>query len=223
MVNTVFCTPGALSAYRKKAIMKDLDRWLHQTFLGQPATIGEDRAMTNIILRNGYYVRFQSDAIVYTMVPTEYKQLCKMFLRWARSNVRETWETIKFIFTKFRTGSASGARVNFIVSCVNPIISRLLVFSVAGWMLTQPYVYLSQLLLGGAVASTVSAIFYLLRRRSSEAIWAYVYGWFWLAGLWWISIWAILTMRNGKWMTRDLPNGRPVLERFFQRFRLHAA
>jgi len=223
MVNTVFCTPGALSAYRKNVIIKDLKSWLNQTFLGQPATIGEDRAITNIVLRNGYDVRFQSDAIVYTMVPTEYKQLCKMFLRWARSNVRETWVMFKYIFKKFRTDSASGARVNFIISFVNPVVSRLLFFGVAGWLLTQPYVYLSQLLFGGAVASTAPVVFYMMRRRNSDAIWAYVYGWFWLTGLWWISIWAVLTMRNGKWLTRDLPNGTPALDRFLQRFRLRAA
>jgi len=223
MVNTVFCTPGALSAYRKKVIVKDLKQWLHQTFLGQPATIGEDRAITNIVLKNGYDVRFQSDAIVYTMVPAEYGQLCKMFLRWARSNVRETWVMVKFIFKKFRTGSTSGARVNFVISFINPLLSRILVFSVAGWMLVQPHVYLSQILFGGAIAATAPAVFYLLRRRSSEAIWAYAYGLFWLAGLWWISIWAVLTMRNGKWLTRDLPNGRPAISRLLQIFRLRAA
>ena len=224
MVNTVFCTPGALSAYRKSVIRKDLKNWLHQTFLGQPATIGEDRAMTNIVLRNGYDVKFQSNAIVYTMVPTEYKQLCKMFLRWARSNVRETCVMIRYIFKKFRTGSASGARVNFVVSFINPVLSRVLCFAVAGWLLTQPYVYLSQLLFGGAVASTAPVVFYVLRRRSTEAVWAYVYGWFWLAGLWWINIWAVLTMRNGKWLTRDLPAaGTPAVVRLLQKFRLRAA
>ncbi len=224
MVNTVFCTPGALSAYRKSVILKDLKSWLNQTFLGRPATIGEDRAITNIVLRNGYDVKFQSNAVVYTMVPTEYKQLCKMFLRWARSNVRETFVMLKYIFKKFRTGPAGGARVNFIVSCINPLISRVLFFTVVGWLVVQPYVYLSQLLFGGAVASTAPVVFYLLRRRSSEAVWAYVYGWFWLVGLWWISVWAILTMRNGKWLTRDLPVGtKPPFAKFIERLRLRAA
>ncbi|MGD0784257.1 MAG: glycosyltransferase [Sedimentisphaerales bacterium] len=223
MVNTVFCTPGALSAYRKSVVIKDLKDWVHQTFLGQPATIGEDRAITNIVLKNGYDVRFQSNAVVYTMVPTEYGQLCKMLLRWSRSNVRETWVMVKFMFKKFRKDT-SGARVNFIVSFINPVVSRILVFAVAGWMLVQPSVYLSQVLFGAVIASTAPAVFYLLRRRSSEAIWSYAYGLFWLSGLWWISIWAVLTMRNGKWLTRDLPAGKtPISDRLMQLFRLRAA
>ena len=53
-VNTVFCTPGALSAYRRSVVMQVLDRWMKQTFFGRPAKIGEDRAMTNAILRSGF-------------------------------------------------------------------------------------------------------------------------------------------------------------------------
>ena len=91
-------------------------------------------------------------------------------------------------------------------------------------MLVQPSVYLSQVLFGAVIASTAPAIFYALRRRSSEAIWSYAYGLFWLSGLWWVSIWAVLTMRNGKWLTRDLPTGKtPISDRLMQLFRLRAA
>jgi len=50
---TVYCSPGALSAYRASAVRQVLDAWLHQTFLGVRATIGEDRAMTNDVMRQG--------------------------------------------------------------------------------------------------------------------------------------------------------------------------
>ena len=89
MFRTVTCTPWALSAYRKSAVIGVLDKWLNQTFLGRRANIGEDRAMTNMILRQGYDVVFQRNARVFTEVPVAYAQLCKMYLRWARSNVRE--------------------------------------------------------------------------------------------------------------------------------------
>jgi hyaluronan synthase len=210
MVDTVFCTPGALSAYRKDVIMKNLKTWLNQTFMGRKATIGEDRAMTNMILNCGWAVRFQSNAIVYTNVPTEYRGLCKMFLRWARSNVRETLAMGKFVFKKFRSGSATGARVNFITSCLSLVFQKALIGMVAACMFFAPQVYLSQLMFGTVIASTAPAIFYVLRRKDSDLLWAYAYGLFWLAGLWWITPWAMLTARNGKWLTRQLPQGRPV-------------
>jgi hyaluronan synthase len=209
MVNTVFCTPGALSAYRKELVVKNLNVWLNQTFLGEKANIGEDRALTNMILNDGWSVRFQSNAVVYTMVPTAYGKLCKMFLRWARSNVRETLAMGKFIFRKFRSGSMSGARINFLMSCVNLIIPQAIASLFIGFIYMQPQVYLSQIMLGTIIAATAPAVFYALQKKNSDSLWAYAYGLFWFAGLWWITPWAVVTCRNGNWLTRQLPKGKP--------------
>ena len=81
-INTVMCTPGALSAYRTSAVLPVLDEWLNQKFMGRPANIGEDRAFTNLILRQGYYVHYQSTALVWTKLPTHYSGLRRMLLRW---------------------------------------------------------------------------------------------------------------------------------------------
>ena len=59
--------------------------------MGQPANIGEDRALTNFVLRQGHHTSYQRSAIVHTMVPETYKGLCSMYLRWDRSNFRENW------------------------------------------------------------------------------------------------------------------------------------
>lgn len=205
MVNAVLCTPGALSAYRKKAVIKDMTPWLNQTFLGKPATIGEDRAITNLVLKNGYDVRFQSNSIVYTIVPTGFKQLCKMYLRWARSNVRETFVMIDFIFKKFRSGSRSGVIINFIMATVAMIIPQAIIGIILCALYINPHVYVSQVALGTILTSTVPAVFYVIRRKNSDALWSYAYGLFWLVALWWITPWSIITMGNGKWLTRDLP------------------
>ena len=52
-LGSVLCTPGALAAYRSNAVMACLPQWINQTFMGQPSDIGEDRAMTNMILKQG--------------------------------------------------------------------------------------------------------------------------------------------------------------------------
>lgn len=209
MVNTVFCTPGALSAYRKEVVMKNLNAWLNQTFLGAKANIGEDRALTNMILNDGWSVKFQSNAVVYTTVPIAYGKLCKMLLRWARSNVRETLAMGRFIFKKFRAGSAGGARVNFIMSCINLIVPKAMAGVIIGFVFLRPQTYLSQLMFGTVVASTAPAVFYALQKKDTDSFWAYAYGLFWFAGLWWITPWAILTARNGNWLTRQLPGEKP--------------
>ena len=205
MVNTVFCTPGALAAYRREPLMKVLDQWKNQKFFGRPASIGEDRAITNLILEQGYHVTFQSDAIVHTNVPVGYNGLCKMFLRWARSNVRETLVMGKFIFKKFRQTPTSGARVNFLLSLISLILPQILFCGMLFCVYWQPAVFLIQILMASVLIAIVPALFYAWRRHSSDAVWAFVYGAFWFFGLAWITPWSILTVHNGKWLTRDLP------------------
>src|SRR5204863_4028424 len=56
---TVYCCPGALSAYRVAVVRRVLDRWENQTFFGAPSTYGEDRALTNFILAEGYDTVYQ--------------------------------------------------------------------------------------------------------------------------------------------------------------------
>jgi hyaluronan synthase len=203
MVNTVICTAGALSAYRRDVVMKVLPEWLNQTFMGHPANIGEDRSMTNHILREGYHVHFQRDAVVWTNVPVGFKNLCKMFLRWNRSNVRETLVMAKFIFKKFRDTPTLGGRINFLLQVQTLTISQIFFFcSLCCWV-WRPHVFLISMLTGIALRSIAPAALYWWRTRNSDAIWAYAYGLLWVAGLSWIMPYALITPYKTSWLTRQ--------------------
>ena len=67
-IGSVLCTPGALAAYRRDAVMNCLEDWMNQTFMGKPSDIGEDRAITNMIFKKmrWYILIFQSVIRVYT-------------------------------------------------------------------------------------------------------------------------------------------------------------
>jgi hyaluronan synthase len=65
---TVYCCPGALAAYRIGVVKMVLEQWRAQTFLGVPCTYGEDRALTNYILSQGYDSVYQGSAEVYTLL-----------------------------------------------------------------------------------------------------------------------------------------------------------
>jgi hyaluronan synthase len=203
MLGAVLCTPGALAAYRRTPLMQVLDSWRNQTFFGLPSTIGEDRALTNWILRTGSLVTFQCNAAVYTNVPTAYKGLCKMLLRWGRSGVRETIVMAKFIFSKFRTGPATGARMNFLLACVNLFIPQITLAGMAVCMLWRPEIFLRQLMLGAVLAACAPAAWYALRRRSSNALWAFAQNIFAVAALSWIVPYSIFTCSKNSWLTRE--------------------
>lgn len=204
-LRTVFCTPGALAAYRKDLVMNVLEEWVHQKFLGKDANIGEDRAITNLILRQGKSVLFQRNAMVYTEVPEQYKGLCKMLIRWGRSNVRESLKMGSFICGNFRSHHRISARILWAVQCLWCASSPLLFGMLLSLVVMFPVPFIIASIGGGAMWSTVSAMFYASRYRNSNALWAYCYGVFHLCALAWITPYSLLTLQKTGWLTRDLP------------------
>lgn len=209
-VDAVQCCPGALSAYRLRFVKLIADRWLEQTCFGRAANIGEDRAMTNLALAAGYHVKLQANAIVLTEVPVGLRQLSKMFLRWARSNVRETWVLGRFVFGDFRLGDKTGPRINFVWSVVT------IVMGVGGFGLTLAALVTRPLLLAWiAVAAIASALWpatiFAASRGLRGALWAFPYGVLSATVLAWIGPYGLFTVHRSGWLTRQtaaLPSGR---------------
>lgn len=100
----VFCLAGAFAAYRKSILDNVMECWLKQKFLGRTCTYGEDRSLTNHILKSGYGTFFQRQAIALTVVPTSISRILKMLTRWARSNIRESIIFSKILFQPVMKG-----------------------------------------------------------------------------------------------------------------------
>ena len=210
VMRTVLCTPGALAAYRRDLVLNVLDDWLNQKFFGREANIGEDRAMTNLILRQGKSVLFQRNATVYTNVPVHYNNLCKMMIRWGRSNVRETIKMGGFVFGNFRSHHRMSARLLFCMQCLWCAPSPVLFLMMLSLIILFPVQFAIVSLGGGALWSTVSAFFYTSRYRSSEALWAYGYGVFHFCALALITPYSLLTARRSGWLTREITDTAPL-------------
>ncbi|WP_099597545.1 glycosyltransferase family 2 protein [Reichenbachiella sp. 5M10] len=210
-LESVLCTPGALAAYRREAVMTCLPEWINQTFMGQPSDIGEDRAMTNMILKQGYHVMFQRNAVVLTNVPENYTSLYKMYIRWERSNVRENIMMSKFVFTPFREGSKLGARLLFVNQWLKVLMAYPFTLLMFVFIATQPLLFVSSTLFSILLFSSFSVFFYAVRYKLSESIWAYSYSILYTFGLFWITPYAIATAGKRGWLTRELPvNGNTV-------------
>jgi hyaluronan synthase len=202
MMGTVLCTPGALSAYRASAVRKCKDEWLRQTFLGRPAAIGEDRAMTNMIMKQGFKILFQRNAMVFTEVPLKVRALSKMFTRWERSNVRENIMMGKFVFSRFSEHNKAGTRLLFFnqwlkIFSVYPFLVLMLIF-----VFNHPLLFLGSSLFSILLFSTFQAIFYSIRHTWKESVWAFSYSIFYSFVLFWITPYAIVTAKNSGWLTR---------------------
>ena len=201
-LNSVLCTPGALAAYRRSAVFACLPEWINQTFMGKPSDIGEDRAMTNMILKQGYKVLFQRNAYAYTNVPESYTGLYKMFIRWGRSNVRENIEMSKYVFTNFREGSKSGIRLLFLSQSLKIIMSYPFILFMMFFIVTHPILFFSSTLFGILILSSFPVLFYAKRYNFSESVWAYSYSILYTFALFWITPYAIATASKRGWLTR---------------------
>ena len=93
------CLSGPISCYRKDLVLQNLDAWLNQQFLGHPATFGDDRSLTNFILKT-HRTSYQDSAICSTIVPTKYDTFLKQQMRWKRSWLRESLIAGKYIWKK---------------------------------------------------------------------------------------------------------------------------
>lgn len=203
-IESVFCTPGALAAYRREAVLNCLHDWINQTFMGQPSDIGEDRALTNMILKQGYQVLFQRNAYVYTNIPENYKNLYKMFVRWERSNVRENIMMSKFAFTNFRKSSKTGLRILLLNQWIKVVMAYPLLLLLLLVVFSYPLLSLISTLAFVLVFSSIQMFFYAKRYNFPEAFLAYTYSIFYAFALFWITPYAILTASRRGWLTRGL-------------------
>lgn len=203
-LNSVLCTPGALAAYRATVVFACLPEWIDQKFMGKASDIGEDRALTNMILKQGYSVLFQRNAYAYTNVPEDFKGLYKMFIRWDRSNVRENIAMAKYVFTNFKEESKFGPRLLFITQSIKMIMSYPIILFMLYFICTHPLLFISSTLLSILIVSSFPVLFYAKRYDLKEAFWAYSYSILFTFGLFWVTPYSIATAGKSGWLTREL-------------------
>ncbi len=195
-------TPGALSIYRASSVRPVLEKWLNQTFLGVPCLTGEDRAMTNLICARGYHSFFQSTAVVWAQMPSSYVGMAKMFLRWARSNIRETVVLLGFLFTPFRKEHVWAFRINSVLIASTLVIPYLLLLQSYYYLFSHPLLLL-RYIMAVVIMSIPMAAIYFRAEKDSDAAWVVVYEIFWFFACQWIMPYAFFTCRRqGAWITR---------------------
>ncbi len=85
----VTCCSGCFSAYRREAILPRLQWWENQTFLGIESTFGDDRSLTNCVLRD-WRIVYERRAVSHTIVPRTFHAFLVQQARWKRSWTRES-------------------------------------------------------------------------------------------------------------------------------------
>lgn len=204
-LGSVLCVCGALAFYRASIVMQHLDEFLDQTFLGKPATVGDDRHMTNLSLAHGRVV-LADQSISHTAVPQRFGHFVRQQARWGRSFFREsTWALrhlrpwrVAWWLTLIEIAQwAVFSTILIYVVVVHPIIT--------GEVLVAQY-----LLFVGAMALARAVRYFDISRRHQRLtsrlrsfLVAPLYGYMALFVLLPLRFYSLVTLRATKWGTRQ--------------------
>jgi hyaluronan synthase len=196
VLGAVVCNPGCFSAYRRAAVLMVLERWEKQRFMGIECTFGDDRSLTNMILRKGWQSRYHAGAIAWTDVPESYFRFFRQQLRWKKSWLREgplllthLWRTRPFAFPAVLVQTVAG------------LLSPIVLFYNIVW---HP-------LAAGALPSLYAIALYMIacaygmlyRSQRNDGIWIWaIIGTFFYISFSPQLIWAAIRVRDSSWGTR---------------------
>jgi len=193
----VTCASGCFSAYRRSDLLDVLPEWENQRFLGQEATFGDDRALTNALLRRGLEVRYQSTAVSATLVPDQWRAFLRQQLRWKKSWLRETLHVVRFAW-RWPLVASFGVYASVAFQLLGPLVAlHSLVLRPLFWGGT-PWLYL----VGLQVVAVLYGLLYAGVKRSPHWWGGIAYAFAYSAVISWQIYWAMLTQRDTSWGTR---------------------
>ncbi len=87
-VGAIPCISGRTAAYRRAAVLPELDELEFERFLGKLCISGDDGRLTWLILRDGWKACYQSTARAWTVFPNTFLGFVKQRVRWSRNSYR---------------------------------------------------------------------------------------------------------------------------------------
>ncbi|WP_149202056.1 glycosyltransferase [Actinotalea subterranea] len=125
VLGQIGCLPGRTIAFRRNILVRVMDRFMTERFLGVFLEVSDDRTLTNLTLKEGYRTVYQHTSLVYTDAPLQIKKLFKQQLRWARGSQYNTLRMLPWML-----GHAPWLALFFLADIVLPF---LLVGTILGW------------------------------------------------------------------------------------------
>ena len=190
------CLSGPLSCYRRDLVLKYMDAWLNQRFLGQKATFGDDRSMTNFILRHNR-TTYQDSAVCMTIVPRSYKVFLRQQMRWKRSWLRESLIASRFMWKK-----EPFMALSFYMGVLVPIAAPVIVLYNLFYVPIMHRVFPTNFIIGMLMMSLLMSMAQLFIRRSTTWIYALWFCLYYEAVLLWQMPVAWVTFWKTTWGTR---------------------
>ena len=194
----VSCASGCFSAYRTAALREVLAEWENQTFMGRPATFGDDRALTNSVLAAGWRSVYQSTARCGTAAPERWRGFLRQQLRWKKSWSRESLRVLRIAW-RWHPAAAAAMYASILFQLAGPFVAvHALVWGPlsAG---RNPLLYV----IGLHAIAVLYGLFYAFSRRSPAWWGGVIFAFVYTGVLCWQTYWAMLRIRDTGWGTRE--------------------
>ncbi|MDP3953788.1 MAG: glycosyltransferase [bacterium] len=197
---TVFCCSGCSSAYRKNIVMPIMNTWLNEKFLGLPVTWGDDRALTNWVLKLGHKTIYTDRGRAVTIVPNNLKQFLKQQVRWKKGWFVNSLFASKFIIKRDPFVAFTYFLPLIAVTIITPFMAvrSLLLIPVINNNFAFVFYFSGVLLMAGLIT-----VYYRMISRQNQ-YWPYLLVWASINTvlLSFLLFYALATINNRKWGTR---------------------
>ena len=199
VIRSVVCCSGCLAAYRADLLRDVIGEFAEQRFLGEECTHSEDRHLTNLVLRRNYDVVYVEEAVSWTETPSTLRGFLRQQRRWKRGYSRESiytlsygWRNKKLLFLQILFWDLTAPFLSF---------GLRIGLVVTAWQ--APTLLLTVILPSWIVLMLVRYVFVPLRARD-KVLGLFLYMLFYEICLYWLNVWALFTVKNRSWVTRQV-------------------
>ncbi len=198
LLGFVSCCPGCCSSYERESMKKVIKPWLDQSFLGVKCTYGDDRSLTNLILKLGKNTVYNERAVAETIVPETLKQFSKQQLRWKKSWARESIVVLSFVWKR-----SIPVSVLMAIDIITPFFAPIVIIKIFFWHIVTNQAAFITYIIGIILFAICLGLFYKIH-NSTRKNWVTgaIYSSFLSLILFWQLPYALLTLRDSKWGTR---------------------
>jgi hyaluronan synthase len=198
VIRSVVCCNGSLAAYKAELLREIVDDFANQQFLGERCTHSEERHLTNLVLKRGYGVVYVPEATSWAEAPTTARGFLRQQRRMKRGFVRESIYTLTYAW-----------RVNPLLfvqtlcwDLTAPFLSFGLRIALIVAAFSHPALVVTTIVPSWIVLMLIRNIFVPLRAgRKLPGLLLYIF--YSELCLYWLNLWALLTVRNRSWVTRS--------------------
>lgn len=198
MGQALSCLSGRTAVYRRGLLLRMGEDFLAETFLGVPCISGDDKRLTTLLLEAGHRTYLQRSARVWSSFPDTARVFFRQRLRWCRNTWRSDLRAL-FHGWVWRHPFLAYTMVDKAVSSFTLLVAPT-VMAIA--LIRHDFGFAALLGAWWLVSRSAKLLPHMQQRPSSILLMPVFIGLSFVMAV--VKIWALVTVREQRWLTRDV-------------------